>query len=92
MSNISLFPSGNLVRVTSHGPFRGLKGTIRQVDAIVDDLEDPFCFYLIDLERASIAEAIWFEYHEVEFIGIPHLNMSSSTPSGNTGKKQGTFA
>ena len=60
MSNTSLFPSGNRVRVTSHGPFRGLNGVIRQIDSIVDDLDDPFCFYLIELERASIAEAIWF--------------------------------
>lgn len=78
MVNSSLFPFGNRVRVTSHGPFRGLKGTIRQVDSIVDDLEDPFCFYLIELERASIAEAIWFEYHEVEFIGTPSLTTLSS--------------
>lgn len=77
MLNSSLFPFGNRVRVTSHGPFRGLKGTIRQVDSIVDDMEDPFCFYLVELERASIAEAIWFEYHEVEFIGTPSLNTSS---------------
>ena len=71
MLNNLLFPSGNRVRVTSHGPFRGLNGIIRQIDSIVDDLEDPFCFYLIQLERASVAEAIWFEYHEVEFIGVP---------------------
>ena len=80
MLHNSLFPAGNRVRVTSHGPFRGLNGTIRQIDSIVDDLEDPFCFYLIELERANIAEAIWFEYHEVEFIGIPLLN----TPSPNS--------
>jgi len=87
MLNSSLFPFGNRVRVTSHGPFRGLKGTIRQVDSIVDDLDDPFCFYLIELERASIAEAIWFEYHEVEFIGIPLLNPPSP---GNSRKQEKT--
>src|SRR6266851_4096024 len=42
MLHNSLFPAGNRVRVTSHGPFRGLNGTIRQIDSIVDDLEDPF--------------------------------------------------
>lgn len=89
MLNSSLFPFGNRVRVTSHGPFRGLKGIIRQVDSIVDDLEDPFCFYLIELERASIAEAIWFEYHEVEFIGIPPLNPSSPDNSSKQGKTPG---
>lgn len=83
MVNHNIFPSGNRVRVTSHGPFRGLNGTIRQVDSIVDDLEDPFCFYLIELERASIAEAIWFEYHEVEFIGVPSLPAPSNVGSTN---------
>jgi len=86
MSNSSPFPFGNRVRITSHGPFRGLNGTIRQVDSIIDDLEDPFCFYLIELERASITEAIWFEYHEVEFIGAPALNTSSQTSSPNKEK------
>lgn len=81
MVNSGLFPSGNRVRITSHGPFRGLNGIIRQIDSIVDDLDDPFCFYLIELERASITEAIWFEYHEVEFIGVPQLTISSQSSS-----------
>src|ERR1700676_5287990 len=67
----AFFPLGNQVRVTSYGPFRGLKGKIQTVDRIADDLEDPFCFYLVALEGAAIAEPVWFEYHEVEFIGIP---------------------
>lgn len=80
MKNSNLFPFGDRVRVTSHGPFRGLNGTIRQVDTIVDDQEEPFCFYLIALERTTVSEAIWFEYHEVEFIGVPSL--SSPSPGG----------
>ncbi|HEY3991747.1 MAG TPA: hypothetical protein VGM01_02600 [Ktedonobacteraceae bacterium] len=92
MVNSSLFPAGNRVRVTSHGPFRGLNGIIRQIDSIVDDLDDPFCFYLIELERASIAEAIWFEYHEVEFIGVPPLILPSKVQANNTERKQKTLA
>lgn len=88
MSNSNLFPSGNRVRVTSHGPFRGLNGTIRQVDSIVDDKDDPFCFYLVELERASITEAIWFEYHEVEFIGVPSLTIPSQTSASSLEEKQ----
>jgi hypothetical protein len=57
------------VRVTSYSPFRGLKGTILAVDRIEDDLEDPFCFYLVALQGASLGEPVWFEYHEVELIG-----------------------
>ena len=63
--------TGNRVRVTSYGPFRGLHGTIQRVDMIADDPEDPFCFYLIALEGASSQVPIWFEYREVEFIGFP---------------------
>ena len=91
MSNNSLFPAGNRVRITSHGPFRGLNGTIRQIDSIVDDLEDPFCFYLIELERTSITEAIWFEYHEVEFIGTPSLSSSSQAVASTVEKRQGAL-
>ena len=46
----SIHVKGNQVCVTSYGPFRGLRGTILAVDQIVDDLEDPFCFYLVALE------------------------------------------
>ena len=66
----SVFQSGERVYVTSYSPFRGLKGTIRKVDTIDDDLEDPFCFYLIDLEGTMLHEPIWFEYNEVELIGF----------------------
>ena len=71
MKNTHDLPFGSQVRVISHGPFRGLRGTILQIDTIVDDLEDPFCYYLIELEKTTCAEAVWFEYHEIEFIGIP---------------------
>lgn len=70
MSN-DIFQIGNLVRVTSYGPFRGLKGTIQKVDAINDDPVDPFCFYLVALEETTFPTPIWFEYYELEFIGFP---------------------
>lgn len=63
--------TGNCVRVTSYGPFRGLRGTIQKVDIIADDPEDPFCFYLIVLEGSSLQAPIWFGWHEVECIGFP---------------------
>jgi|SRR5579872_4127834 len=69
MSN-DIYQVGNLVQVTSYGPFRRLRGTIQKVDTITDDLEDPFCFYLVALEGPTFQVPIWFEYHEVEFIGF----------------------
>ena len=71
---------GNLVRVTGYGPFRGLLGTIRRVDVIADDPEDPFCFYLIALEGATTQAPIWFECNEVEFIGFPASVYHSPSP------------
>jgi hypothetical protein len=62
---------GSRVRVTSYGPFRGLCGTIRNVDIIPADLQEPFCFYLVALEGTYIKEPIWFEYHEVEVVTRP---------------------
>jgi hypothetical protein len=61
--------------VTSYGPFRDLQGTIKEVISIGEDWEDPVCFYLIALERATISTPIWFEYHEVELIGFPSATL-----------------
>lgn len=64
-----IFQTGQRVCVTSYGPFRGLKGTIRVVDTISNEAE-PFCFYLIDLEGAQTREPIWFESEDVESISF----------------------
>ena len=65
---VNVFPTGSLVRITSYSPFRGLRGTIHTVDTITDDLEEPFCFYLVALEGAHMKEPMWFEYEEVELV------------------------
>jgi hypothetical protein len=70
MNNQAL-PAGSRVRVISYGPFRGLKGTIRKVDTIIADFEEPFCFYLVALDGAYIKEPIWFECDEVELVDCP---------------------
>jgi hypothetical protein len=57
---------GSLVDVTSYSPFRGLKGTVQMVNTIDDEEEEPFCFYLVDLEGTHIQEPVWFEHNEVE--------------------------
>jgi hypothetical protein len=62
----TVLPAGSLVDVTSYGPFRGLKGTVQTVNTIADEAEEPFCFYLVDLEGIHIQEPIWFEQDEVE--------------------------
>jgi len=62
----NVLPVGSLVDVTSYGPFRGLKGTVQTVSTIADEAEEPFCFYLVDLEATQVQEPIWFEHHEVE--------------------------
>ena len=62
-----VFPVGSRIRVVSYGSFGGLNGTIRTVDTIAH-LEEPFCFYLVAVEGASMTEPIWFEYDEVELV------------------------
>ncbi len=69
-----LFPVGSRIRVNSYGPFRGLRGTIRTVDSISADFEEPFCFYQIVLEGAHIQEPIWFQYDEVELVASPSIS------------------
>jgi hypothetical protein len=64
----SVFPAGSHVQVVSYGPFRGLRGTFRTVDIIVDDSEESYCFYHIVLDGSQIKQPIWFEYDEVELV------------------------
>lgn len=73
---------GSRIRVISSGPFRGLKGTVRTVDTIFADGDEPFCFYLIVLEGAYSKEPIWFQCDEVELVsalmqGLPELEYPS---------------
>ena len=68
-----VFPPGSRVQVISYGPFRSLKGTVRAVDTIAADLEDPCCFYLIALDRAHVKEPIWFQYDEVELVAAARV-------------------
>jgi hypothetical protein len=75
----SVIPVGSRVRVTSYSPFQELQGTIKEVNSIGDDWEDPVCFYLIALEGSTIPTPIWFEYHEVELIGFPAVTLKPPT-------------
>ena len=71
MEEQTIYTPGSPVQVTNYSPFRGLNGTIQTVDTISDDSEEPFCFYLVDLEATQIKEPIWFKYDEVELITSP---------------------
>ena len=68
MEEQTIYPVGSPIHVTSYSPFRGLNGKIQAVDTISDDVEEPFCFYLVDLEGTQLKEPMWFEYDEVELI------------------------
>ncbi len=67
----TILPVDSLVDVTSYGPFRGLRGTIRQVHTIETVPDEPFCFYLVAMEGVQIQEPVWFEYDEVEEVAAP---------------------
>jgi len=69
--NHQVFPQGSRVRVVSYSPFRGLKGTIRIVNAIPHpDIDEPFCFYQIELEGTQLKEPIWFQHDEIEITSL----------------------
>ena len=59
---VNVYPTGSLVRVANYSPYRGMRGTIRRVDTISDELEEPFCFYVVDVEGTQMKEPMWFEY------------------------------
>ena len=64
------FASGSRVQVTSYGPFRGLKGTILQINTLTDDWDEMSCLYFIALYGTICAEPIWFDSNEIELIGV----------------------
>jgi hypothetical protein len=71
----NVFSVGSRVRVTSYGPFRGLKGTIRTAHCL-PPVEEPWCFYQIVLEGAYLKEAIWFSSEEIELLS-PSQSLAS---------------
>ena len=56
------------MRIANDSLFHGRKGIIRKVNRIVDDREEPFCFYLVALQGTQLKKPMWFEYDEVELI------------------------
>ena len=70
MSN-QIFSPGSRVCIVSYSPFRGLRGTIRTVDTIpYPDVDEPFCFYHIELEGTQLKEPIWFQHDEIEITSL----------------------
>jgi hypothetical protein len=57
------------VCITNYGPFRGLRGTIRAIEALTEDRDSFFCYYLVELEEGPIHLPVWFSSDEVEAIG-----------------------
>jgi hypothetical protein len=69
--NNTLLQSGNRVRVTHYGPYRGMAGTIKAVEAISDDLDrESYRFYLVALDGFIHQEPIWFESQEIAIAGL----------------------
>ena len=47
---VNLYPTGSLVRVANYSPYRGMKGRSAESILFLIEFEEPFCFYLVDLE------------------------------------------
>jgi len=65
-----VFPLGSRVRVAHDNPFRRRKGTILAIHMIATPGEPTFCFYLVALDGTQLQEPLWFEYYEVELVGL----------------------
>jgi hypothetical protein len=65
-----VFPIGSRVYVANDSPFRGRKGIILGIHMIANPGEPTFCFYLVALDGTQLQEHLWFEYHEVELVGL----------------------
>ena len=65
-----LFPIGSWVCVVNESPLKGRKGTILAIHMIATPGEPTFCFYLVALDGTQLQEPLWFEYHEVELVGL----------------------
>jgi hypothetical protein len=65
-----VFPIGSRVYVTNDRPFRGRIGTILAIHMIATPCEPTFCFYLVALDGTQLQGPLWFEYHEVELVGL----------------------
>ena len=72
-----VLPVGSRVRVTSYGPFREQWGTICDVHTIAAEMEEPFCYYLIELDSSQNKEPLWFDYSEVELITSSLVSLES---------------
>ncbi len=67
---------GSLVYVTSYSPFRGLRGIIRAVEKITDEVKGAYCFYQVEFDVMKNSEPIWFEADEVAAI-VPLAALTS---------------
>jgi hypothetical protein len=61
----SVLTVGSRVYVKSYGPIWGQRGTIRAVHPIAVECEQPWSFYLIQLDGTELDEAVWLAQDEV---------------------------
>ena len=64
-----VLPLHEYVCITNYSPFRGLRGTIRAIEALTEDRDSFFCYYLVELEQGQTPLPVWFPSDEVEVIG-----------------------
>ena len=69
MARLQIAPLDILVRVNKYRPFSELSGTSCVVHMIEDDLDEPYCSYLVALEGTHLREPICFEYKGGELVG-----------------------
>lgn len=62
----NFLPVGSLVYVTCYGPYWGLRGIIRAVDAIaLADGQECVYFYLVALQDGQMKEPLWLVHDDL---------------------------
>ena len=62
-----VLPIGSLVYVTCYGPFRGLRGIIRNFDAIANT-DAPLYFYLVAFHEGHLKEPLWVVHDDIAIV------------------------
>jgi hypothetical protein len=70
------FQVGSSIYVMGYGPFRGLRGTIQNIEENFSQ-DRFFNFYLVKLEGKNLLEHMWFEYDDLGLVCLREVDYLS---------------
>ena len=74
----SVLPVGSLIYVTSYGPNFGLKGTVQEVEVIIQaSVRESQYFYLVTLHEGQLREPLWLTQDDIATVEGDSLSTAS---------------